>query len=269
MLYGDMVTRRPLRLLHTSDVHLGPRSFEPTGLLHSHECLCPVEVIESLVDEHRVDVVLIAGDLFDHARVSEQLVTSTFARLGALRAEVALLPGNHDVFDDTAVYRRHRGELEASSIHFFDDPEGRSADLVGGALRIWARAMQEHSPHNHPLAAAPAHPGDRWYVAAAHGHFVESPVDDAHRSSRISVESIEATGADYVALGHWHVTTDLSARGVQRPAWYPGAPLFGYGAGQMLLIDLVPDRAPSVTPVPVLDHQAGSCMALDNRTSVR
>ena len=260
MLYRDRVTRRPLRLLHTSDVHLGPRSFEPTGLLHTHECLCPVGVIESIVDAEQVDVVLIAGDLFDHARVSEELVVTTLSRLGALRADVALLPGNHDVFDDIAVYRRHRGELEASSIHFFDEPAGRIADLADGALRIWARAMEAHTPHNHPLADPPPHPGDRWFVAAAHGHFVESPIDDAHRSSRISIESIEATAADYVALGHWHVTTDLSARGVRRPAWYPGAPLFGYGAGQMLLIDFVPGVGPVVRPVPVLNHAASRCI---------
>ena len=244
------MTRRRLRILQTSDVHLGPRSREPNGLLHHDECICPIEVLGHLAHEHAVDVVMIVGDLFEHARVSHQLV------------EIALLPGNHDVYDDTNVYRRQRDSVDTSGVRFFDDPEGRSHDFAGGALRIWARAMDDHSPKFSPLGAAPAHPGDRWYVAAAHGHFVESTADDAHRSSRITPADIDATDADYVALGHWHVTTDLSTRGVTTPAWYSGAPMFGYGAGRMLLVDLVPGEVPLVRPLDVLDHPASRCAAV-------
>ena len=67
------------------------------------------------------------------------------------------------------------------------------------------------------------------------------------------------TDADYVALGHWHVNTDLSTRGVTKPAWYSGAPMFGYGAGRMLLVDLVPGEAPLVRSLDVLDHPASRC----------
>jgi exonuclease SbcD len=257
--YHGPVTRRPVRILQTSDVHLGPRTFEPNGRLHRDECICPIDVVAHLVDEHAVDVVLIVGDLFEHARVSSNLVRETFDRLAGLGVEVALLPGNHDVYDHDTVYRRDREHVEASGVHFFDDPAGRAVDLAGGALRIWARAMEEHAPHYLPLADVPPHPGDRWFVAAAHGHFVETHTHDAHRSSRITPADIHASGADYVALGHWHVTTDLSERGVTTPAWYCGAPLFGYGAGRMLLVDLEPGVGPVVRSVDVLDHAASTC----------
>jgi exonuclease SbcD len=257
------VTLRRLRILQTSDVHLGPRSREPNGLLHHDECICPIEVLGHLAHEHRVDVVLIVGDLFEHARVSHELVTDTFERLGRIDAEVALLPGNHDVYDETNLYRRQRGDVESAGVILFDDPAGRSYDFADGALRIWARAMDDHSPKFSPLGDPPSHPGDRWYVAAAHGHFVATTADDAHRSSRITPDDIEATNADYVALGHWHVTTDLSTRGVNTPAWYSGAPMFGHGAGRMLLVDLVPGDAPIVQPIEVLDHPLSSCAAVN------
>ena len=252
------MTRRPLRILHTSDVHLGPSATEPTGRVHAKECVCPIEVIRHVVDEHAVDVVLIVGDLFDHARVSDQLVFDTFDALAKVDAEIALLPGNHDVYDLSALARRHRDPIDRSGVRFFDHPHGTVHDLADGALRVWARAMEDHSPQNTPLADAPAHPGDRWYVAAAHGHFVDNASED-HRSSRITPADIDSVGADYVALGHWHLTTDLAERGVRTPAWYCGSPLFGYGAGRMLLIDLVPGEAPRVQPVPVLDHPATRC----------
>ena len=255
--------RRPIRVLHTSDVHLGPSATEPGGRQHVEGCLCPIAVLDHLVEEHRIDVVIVAGDLFDHARVPDQLVVDTLARLGRLNADVALFPGNHDVHDETTVYRRNRSALDASGIAFFDDPLGGSRDLADGALRIWARAMEEHTPDFKPLAGSPAHPGDRWFVVGAHGHF--SPPDgDAYRASRISVEDIDATQADYVALGHWHITTDLAERGTTIPAWYSGSPLFGHGSGQILLIDFNDNDAKrvAVQRLDVLNHPAAICEGL-------
>ena len=253
-------SRRPVRVLQTSDVHLGPAAREPAGREHAEECICPIDVMVELVRDHSVDVLLIVGDLFDHARVSESLVARTFERLADVQAEVVLLPGNHDQYDHTAVTKRQRGAIDRAHVHFFDDLNGTVVDVADGALRLWARAMEEHTPSFLPLDGAPAHPGDRWYIAAAHGHYVD-PGGDVHRSSRLTAAEIDAVGADYVALGHWHVTTDLSARGVSTPAWYSGAPLFGHGAGRMLLVDLVPGCGPKVTQVPVLDHAAGQCAA--------
>lgn len=252
------MTRRPVRILHTSDVHLGPGGREPAGRHHAPGCVCPVEVMGHLVKEHAVDLLLIAGDLFDHARIPADHVEDVFTRLEAIDAEVALLPGNHDVHDQTALYRRHRDVVDRTGIHFFDRLEGSSADLVGGAIRMWARAMDDHHPRYQPLVGAPAHPGDRWYVVAGHGHFNRT-ADDAHRSSPITVEHIDATGADYVALGHWHLTTDLAPLGVSTPAWYCGSPMFGHGSRHMLLVDLIPGRPVSVRPIDVLDHPASRC----------
>ncbi|CAB4759233.1 unannotated protein [freshwater metagenome] len=47
------------------------------------------------------------------------------------------------------------------------------------------------------------------------------------------------------------------------PAWYSGAPMFGYGAGRMLLVDLVPGEVPLVRPLDVLDHPASRCAAVN------
>jgi len=254
----DRDRRRPVRLLQTSDVHLGDRSNEPGGRAHAHECTCPVDVMLHLVDEHDVDVLLIVGDLFDHARVSDDLVHRTFERLAEADAEVVLLPGNHDQHDARAVYRRRRDAVDVAGVRFFDDHEGAEIDLLDGALRLWARSMVDHHPGFRPFVGAPQHPGDRWYVAAGHGHFVSTP-DDMHRSSPVRREDIDAIGADYVALGHWHVMTDLATRGVSTPAWYSGAPLFGHGAGRMLLVDLHPDDGVAVTPLDVLAHPASRC----------
>ncbi len=246
--------RNSVRLLHTSDVHLGTDLLRYNETTHQPDCLCPLDMISDLVVEHVIDVVVIAGDLFDHGRVSDELVTSTFQRLAKLPCDVVLLPGNHDVYDTTsALYRRHRPAIDAAKVKFFDEPAGKFFDVASDALRIWARAMEEHSPEFRPLDGSPSHPEDRWFVVAGHGHFAPDGTE-THRSSRIDVGDIDATGADYVALGHWHVTTDLGQRGTVVPAWYPGTPAFGHGAGNMLIVSFTPGEAVQVRPVDVLEN---------------
>ena len=227
--------------------------------MHERDCLCPLDVIGQLVDEHDIDVLLIAGDLFDHARVSDVLVISTFAKLAKIGCEVVLLPGNHDVHDSTAVYARHRAAIEHSGVRFFDTVGGNTHDVANGALRIWSRCMEEHTPEFVPLAGPPSHPSDRWFVVAGHGHFAPDN-SESHRSSRITVQDLDMAGADYVALGHWHVTTDLRTRGSTALAWYSGAPLFGHGAGNVLLVDFVEGEPVRVQTVGILDHPAAFCI---------
>lgn len=73
-------------------------------------------------------------------------------------------------------------------------------------------------------------------------------------SSLITAADIAATGADYVALGHHHVLTDVSAGGV--PAFYCSSTEPGYPGGQVLLIDLCPETGVSFTPLPVAIPEA-------------
>ena len=238
-----------MRLLHTSDVHLAGTGHEAPGH-HLHPCLCSLVALHRLAVEHRVDAVVIAGDLFDHARVGEELVTEVFGRLDRIPGEVVLLVGNHDVHDDRSIYRRYAGVVESSSVLFVDDHDGLDVRILDGAVHLWGRAMDEHSSSYRPLHGVADRPEDEcWYLVVGHGHHIgDEPPERALRSSVITSDDIAATEADYVALGHHHVTTDVSAGGVT--AWYSGAPT-GWGGGQALVVDLDPDVGVTVTAVAV------------------
>jgi DNA repair exonuclease SbcCD nuclease subunit len=64
----------------------------------------------------------------------------------------------------------------------------------------------------------------RWQVALAHGHY--DPQADRSISPRaswlINDEELVATGADYVALGHWNRAVRVGGEGVA--AYYSGSP---------------------------------------------
>jgi DNA repair exonuclease SbcCD nuclease subunit len=89
-------------------------------------------------------------------------------------------------------------------------------------LEVWGR------PHRHygdmdPLGQPHAR-GARWQIALAHGHYEPKP----DRSTRVRPswlvgdDEITATGADYVAFGHWNRAAKVGA--CEIPAYYSGSP---------------------------------------------
>lgn len=241
--------RRALRLLHTSDVHLGSHGYHGAATHHRH-CVCPLRSLAKVAADNGVDGVLVVGDLFDHARVDELLVRRAFEVLDAMPGFTALIVGNHDVHDDTSPYRRHETVVTSSETLFLDQLHGAVGHPLDGELVLWGRAMDEHSHRYRPLHGVVERPlPDAWYVVLGHGlHIGEDSIDGAGRSSLITSADIAATRADYVALGHHHVRTDVSAGGVT--AYYSGAPS-GYPGGEALVVDLHPERGVQVTAVPV------------------
>ena len=159
-----------------------------------------------------------------------------------------VIAGNHDVHDERSIYAS--GAAERSGVIFIDDHHGTTVELLDGALHLWGKAMAIHDRSFRPLRGIPPRPDPRaWWVALGHGHLEHVESDVTGRSSPVSPADIEATAADYVALGHWHVRTDASTANVV--AWYSGAPYGVAASQQMNLIDLHPDHGVIVTSVPV------------------
>ena len=110
-----------MRILHTSDWHIG-RSF------HGHSTLDALRgVLETLaaqVRDHDVDVVIVAGDVFDSATPSADCYTLLTDALVAIRdagAQVVVTSGNHDSaarlgFQSAAPARRHPRRHRPASV---------------------------------------------------------------------------------------------------------------------------------------------------------
>ena len=99
-----------LRLLHTADVHLGARHAdlgEQAAAQRERQFAAFQASIELAIAE-KVDVVLIAGDLFDsntQPRRSVERVAAELKRLVAARIRTVIIPGTHDVYDRASLYR--------------------------------------------------------------------------------------------------------------------------------------------------------------------
>ena len=203
--------RRPATVLHTADCHLGASA-------HGREEVAFERAMTLARDEH-VDAVLIAGDLFDSARMPDEKLAWTADQLDTLACPVVVIPGNHDVLDAASVHHRFDVSRRCEHVLFIDAHDGRMVEVPGTDVVVWGRAMPEHEPEYRPFAGLPVRRPDRWTIAAGHGLVLDD--GPSHRSSPIFAGDLAAIDWDYVALGHMHVYSEV--RDEPTPVRYPGA----------------------------------------------
>ena len=235
-------TRRPLRVLHTADIHLDSDSYASAAAAHRER---ERRVFQRIIDRalaDDVDLVLIAGDLFDHNRALDETVAFVRAEFARLRQPVVILPGNHDALYPSSLYDRHDFAAGASHVRVLRGRDGETLEFPELDAVVWGRAIEEHVPAFEPLAHIPPRDEARWSLAMGHGFFYPER-QRPERSSPIFADEVRATGWDYVALGHHHVRADVSQGAVT--AWYAGAPVAewtaGHPDGSVLRIDLSTD----------------------------
>jgi DNA repair exonuclease SbcCD nuclease subunit len=231
--------RRKLRLVHTSDTHLG-------GDWHVQLAQDALRAVVDAVPRLGGDALLIVGDVFDHARVSDQVLEFFLEQIGRLRVPAVVLPGNHDLYDDQSLYLRSLFQRAPGNLHIFTRSQGQTISFPDLTLDLWGRAMELHTPEFRPLHGMPPGQGGRWLVALAHGHF-HFEGDRERRSSPIFPHEVAQAPCDYLALGHWDRHTDVSQGRVK--AVYSGSPVETASAGQVTVVDLDPDEG-------VRTHQA-------------
>ena len=206
----------PVVLVHSSDLHIDDpvASRNYNGLMGLRAVLAKARALKA-------DVVLLAGDTFDNHRISTPVLREAGDVLAGAGMPVVLLPGNHDPIMPECLFRRAGldtldnvfvfGVDGVDSVQF---PE-LQVEIVGVPHIGMSDAPPLRGPRSRQLA---------WQVMMAHGHYVPPAEwqEQAHRSWRMSDADIAATGADYLALGHWDRAVQVGEGGV--PAWYSGSP---------------------------------------------
>src|SRR4029077_15866686 len=101
-----------LRLVHTADVHLGARHTDlgDQAAAQRERQFAAFRATVDLALAEKVDLFLIAGDLFDsntQPRRSVERVAAELKRLADARIRTVIIPGTHDVYDRSSLYRIH------------------------------------------------------------------------------------------------------------------------------------------------------------------
>jgi hypothetical protein len=156
-----------VRALHTADLHFDPPRRAVADLL-------PCVLDEAR--RQRCELLLLAGDIFDHGGVPAAEVAAFFALLGAAAGwlAVVLLPGNHDV----GVFGAPGAPVQPPNVAVLRAEGGEVVRLSlpgGAALAAWGKPVHAHTPEFRPLAGCPPPPADgALYVVLGHGLVIKS-----------------------------------------------------------------------------------------------
>ncbi|CCH70309.1 MAG TPA: exonuclease SbcCD subunit D [Phycicoccus elongatus] len=255
-----------MRLLHTSDWHLG-RSFHGAGLLGAQSRF--LDHLVDVVRAERIDAVLVAGDVYDRALPAPDsvgLLSDALLRLVDAGAQVVISSGNHDSATRLGF---GSGLLARAGVHL-----RTSVDQIGIPVVIGDVAIHP-IPYLEPaVAAGPLGTSERTHAGvlrAAMNRVRATPTDQRHhvvmahafvtggvgsQSERdISVGGVAAVPPSvfgemaYAALGHLH-----GPQQVDPHIRYSGSPLaMSFGevnhrkssaivdlSGDEAVVDLVP-----------------------------
>jgi exonuclease SbcD len=240
-----------LRLLHTADVHLGARHADLGGAaaaLRERQFAAFRSSVDLALAE-KVDLFLVAGDLFDSNTQPQRSVDRVAAELGRLaqaRIRTVIIPGTHDVYDRSSVYRAYdlaalAGTRPAQEMVIVLTPERPWIHLPAIDAVVHGPVFATKRAPRSPLLdlAAVATPAATWKIGLLHAA-IAIPGRTDNDEVVITTDEIAASGLDYLALGHWHSAQTGKARDVTYA--YAGAPepvaVDQDRAGKVLLVTL-------------------------------
>jgi DNA repair protein SbcD/Mre11 len=261
-----------VRLLHTSDWHFGKR-LHGVELLEAQESF--VDWLVTVVRDERIDVVLVAGDLYDRSTPAVDAVRifdQAISKLAATGVPLVMISGNHDSGPRVGTYATL---LESASVHVATDPAAICAPVVltdeHGEVVIYPLPYLDPTLTRDTLEAASAthtdvlnaamtrvradlagRPGAR-SVVVAHAFVAGGLSSESERDVSVGGAAVVPVttfdGINYTALGHLHGPQNMSDN-----VRYSGSPLaYSFSeAGHtksVTIVDLVADGSVGVTTI--------------------
>ncbi|WP_027414694.1 exonuclease SbcCD subunit D [Aneurinibacillus terranovensis] len=261
-----------MRILHTADWHFG-RTLEGRSRLPEQEAF--VDELCDIVEREKIDVILLAGDVYDTVNppaVAEQLFYESMARLSdGGRRHVVIIAGNHDNPERLAASRpladkqgiilqgmpvptvytlNVTSTQEQARIFALPYPsESRLQELLVSSSEeyILRKAYDERLAYLFALQSREFTPSTV-NLAMSHLYVLGSSESDSERPIQVGgAYTVSATtlpaAAQYVALGHLHKPQNVAK--APTLARYSGSPLaYSFSeAGQAKSVTVV-DAAP-------------------------
>ncbi|MFW5866187.1 MAG: metallophosphoesterase family protein [Armatimonadota bacterium] len=233
-----------MKLIHAADVHLDAPNLS-LGARAADLRERTWDAWERTIDaaiEREAQLFIVAGDLFDERAPARATIDRAFRGIERLaRAtpaiHVVLLPGTHDCWAEASVWQSPRARALPDGVHVLAGPEATSVPLPHLDAVIHGCAHRCDIAGQRPLRGLRANPEAAVNIGVAHASLDRGDVKD---SALFDAAEIEATGMDYVALGHWHTWQDVSAGDVT--ALLPGSievPGFGdWETGSVAIVSL-------------------------------
>jgi DNA repair exonuclease SbcCD nuclease subunit len=245
-----------MRFLHTADWQIG-RIYSQFDAGDGQELTKAredgVRRIAALANEHKVDVVLVAGDVFDTQTPRDKTIGRLFEATAEFAGPWVMLPGNHDAALAECVWEQAR-RLGAvpENVHLCLQPKLLEIPAAAGA-RIAVLPAPLVQRHTHAdltdwFDTAETDAGV-FRIGLAHGSVDGILAEDVDSQNPIAGDRASRARLDYLALGDWHGKKQINER-----TWYSGTHeperFRGNEPGYVLLVEIAsPGAVPQVTPI--------------------
>lgn len=199
-----------MKFVHCADVHIGMEF--ALNRLRSRQRKAEIlqsflRVIDYCRDEE-VDILLIAGDLFDSEKVEAAVVEQIKeAFAGIPGTDIYIAPGNHDPYTLTSPYRQEG--WSANVTIFSGTPQVLERRDKG--YRIWGCGFENCYVTDRLLMGVWLPKDELINIGILHGQLVGKSGRSEYNA--ITDEDIEKSGIDYLALGHVHKQTRVQRIG--------------------------------------------------------
>lgn len=197
---------RKIKILHTADIHFDTpfSGMSPKEALKSKEELKQVfDKIMQIAIDKEVDIILIAGDIFDNLSVNKTtlyFIKSCFEKIQ--KTKIFISPGNHDPFNEKSFYsivdwpknvHIFRGEMESIILEDLNTVVWGAGFNTAHINKSMLRGVKRLDGFNN--------------ILVIHGEI--SAAKDINDYNPITEEDIARSDVDYVALGHRHKFSEV------------------------------------------------------------
>lgn len=202
-----MKAMKEIKIIHCADFHLGSAmsGIGEYANVRRDELLNSFGAVIDLCVEEKVQLLLIAGDLFDKPNVSDEICRYVENQLSRLDIPVFISLGNHDYRTVDGAYSRMNLK---DNVCIFDGAFS-SVELSELGVRVFGAGFGGEYCDNALVSDFGALDDEKINLVVLHGDVVSS--GSASRYNPIDVSKF--VGADYCAFGHIHKRTPPAKNG--------------------------------------------------------
>ena len=208
-----------VKILHCADLHLGSElnNIPERASERRMEILGTFRRITQICAAEKIDLLLIAGDLFEGANHSRDITRSVQESLSKIPSRVFIAPGNHDYLALDSPYLETGWPAQVTIFKTAYE----KVELADINVTIHGGAFESTFVETSLLKQMQPLEKDKINIGVFHGDLVGANQGSPYHPIR--EQDIADSGLDYLALGHIHKRSPVKRAGNTAYA-YPGAP---------------------------------------------
>lgn len=202
-----------IRILHTADNHIGLK-FNNYGGTAAQSALVQerFDALKNVVqasNDKDAHFLVVAGDLFDDLKVTQKDIKAVVEILKKSKAEVLVLPGNHDYYDgkENKLWKAFSEYSENTNLRLLSTADPYETEVDSTPVCFYPAPCGSKHHEGHVIGWINDHvkAPEKVHIGLAHGNVEGMGVDDADRYFNMTENDLRAAGVDFWLLGHIHV----------------------------------------------------------------